>query len=140
MKTPIKPRDVEAAFAAYPRAVAAKLEIIRRLILETAAATDGVGVLTETLKWGEPAYLTGESGSGSTIRLGWPRGQSEHCAVYFNCRTSLVSTFREMFPNELMFSGDRAILLDVAKPVPTKPLAICLSLALTYHRDKRRSA
>jgi hypothetical protein len=45
-----------------------------------------------------------------------------------------------MFGDELMFAGDRAILLDVAKPIPNKPLAICLSLTLTYHRDKRRSA
>jgi hypothetical protein len=46
---------------------------LRRVIFATAAATPGVGVLTETLKWGEPAHVTAETASGSTIRLGWSR-------------------------------------------------------------------
>jgi hypothetical protein len=139
-RLPAKPSNVETVFSSYPQAVAAKLNRVRRLIFETAAATTGVGALTETLKWGEPAYLTEETGIGSTIRLGWPRNQSDRCAVYFNCRTSLVSTFREMFAGELTFVGERAIVLDVTESMPTKPLTICLSLALTYHRDKRRRA
>jgi hypothetical protein len=134
---PVADADVEAVFASYPRAIATKLKLVRRLIFETAATMDGVGPVTEALKWGEPAYLTEQSGSGSTIRLGCPRGQTDRYAIYFNCRTSLVSTFREMFAEEFAFSGDRAILLDVAKPVPKKPLAICLGFALTYHRQKR---
>ena len=31
---------------------------LRQLIFETAAATEVVGELEETLKWGEPSYLT----------------------------------------------------------------------------------
>ena len=34
----------------------ARLKELRGLILETAAKTDGVGALVESLKWGEPAY------------------------------------------------------------------------------------
>ena len=48
----------------------ARLMTLRALIFDVAAKTDGVGALDETLKWGEPAYLT-RSKSGSTIRLGW---------------------------------------------------------------------
>jgi len=43
---------VAAVFAAYPARVRAKLLALRRLILETAAKTPGVGALEETLKWG----------------------------------------------------------------------------------------
>jgi hypothetical protein len=36
-------------------------------------ATPGVGALHETLKWGQPAYLTPETRSGTTLRLGVPK-------------------------------------------------------------------
>jgi hypothetical protein len=57
---------VDGVFDAYPKPVKAKLLALRRLILDTAKATQGVGELEETLKWGQPSYLTTESKSGST--------------------------------------------------------------------------
>jgi hypothetical protein len=60
---------VEAAFDAYSKPVKAKLLALRRLIFDTAKATKGVGALEETLKWGQPSYLTPETKSGSTIRI-----------------------------------------------------------------------
>src|SRR5260370_37333640 len=65
---------VEAVFSAYPEPLRAKLLALRRLIFATAKATEGVGALQETLKWGQPSYLTPATGSGSTIRL--DRGKS----------------------------------------------------------------
>src|ERR1700730_3655825 len=61
---------VDAAFGAYPKALRTRLLALRRLIFETAATTEGVGEREETLKWGQPSYLTPDTGSGSTIRLG----------------------------------------------------------------------
>ena len=72
--------------------------------LETAADIEGVGPLTETLKWGEPAYLTEATRSGSTVRLGWFRSSERECAVLFNCRTTLVDDFRERFPGRVHLS------------------------------------
>ena len=65
---------VAAAYRSFPPAARRCLERIRALIFETAAALDGVGPITETLKWGEPAYLTERSRSGTTVRLGWKAG------------------------------------------------------------------
>ena len=130
---PAMPPGVSAAFEACPPAIRARLLTVRRLIFETAAATEGVGPLTETLRWGQPAYLTAATGSGSTIRLGWPRAAPERCAVYFHCGTTLVATFRALFSNELAFEGNRAILLGASDPLPESPLAACLAIALTYH-------
>ncbi len=56
---PSMPAEVAAAFASYPLVVASTLADVRLLIFATAAETESVGPLTETLKWGEPAYLTG---------------------------------------------------------------------------------
>ncbi|MEH2493651.1 hypothetical protein V1294_000130 [Bradyrhizobium sp. AZCC 1678] len=61
---------VDAIFSAYPNPVKSKLLALRRLIFDTADTTEGVGALEETLKWGQPSYLTTESRaaarSGST--------------------------------------------------------------------------
>jgi hypothetical protein len=133
---PSAPADVEAAFAAFPERVRARLLEARELIFETAAHIDGVGPLTETLKWGEPAYLTEATGSGSTIRLGWSRSSERKCAVLFNCRTTLMDDFRGRFPEAFVYEKNRAILFDAREPLPTAPLSACLAMALTYHRRR----
>ena len=86
--------SVERVFAAYPPAMRKKLLTLRELILRTAAETEGVGELEETLKWGEPAYLTSSTASGSTIRIDWKKKRPNEYAMYFNCQTTLVETFR----------------------------------------------
>ncbi|QOG19812.1 DUF1801 domain-containing protein [Bradyrhizobium sp. SEMIA] len=137
MPAPPLPREVNRALGALPAPIGKRLLQVRELIFATAAAHDDVGRLTETLKWGEPAYLTDESGSGSTIRLGRLK-DSEHAAVLFNCKTTLVDTFRERFPDQFEYRQSRALLLPVAGKLPKRELSVCLSLALTYHLDRRR--
>ena len=112
---------------------------LRQLIFEIAEATEGVGPIRETLKWGEPAYLTEATGSGTTIRLGWKAAAPTRYAMYFHCRTHLVDSFRALFP-ELRFEGNRAIVFDESDEVPQEPLSVCIAMALTYHRDKKAAA
>lgn len=128
---------VGAVFASYPPVIRRKLLALRSLIFQTAASTPGVGALEETLKWGEPAYVT-QSKSGSTIRLGWKESKPGQYAMYFNCQTNLVETFRTLFPKELKFAGNRAIIFDEKDRPPTDALAYCIGAALTYHRLKRQ--
>jgi hypothetical protein len=135
-RKPPMPADVAAAFARFPERVRARLLEARGLIFETAADIDGVGPLKETLKWGEPAYLTEASGAGSTVRLGWFRSSERECAVLFNCRTTLVDDFRNQFPDVFAYEKNRAILLDAREPLPKAPLSVCLGMALTYHRRR----
>jgi hypothetical protein len=133
---------VEAAFAAYPKRIKAKLLALRKLILETAANTPGVGALDETLKWGQPSYLTNETRSGSTIRIDRVKPGSgedkERYALYVHCQTTLVSTFRQLYRDKLRFGGNRSILMDADQPLSKATKAAlrhCIALALTYHRD-----
>ena len=132
---------VAQAFKDCPAPARARLLALRELIFRTAAETPGVGEIEETLKWGEPAYVTAASKSGSTIRIGWKKPQARQYAIYFNCQTTLVDTFRTLFPGEFRFEGNRAIVFDVADPqaeaVPADSLALCIAAALTYHRSKR---
>ncbi|WP_076864444.1 DUF1801 domain-containing protein [Bradyrhizobium mercantei] len=129
-------KAADGLFDAYPAPVKARLLALRRLIFETAKATKGVGALEETLKWGQPSYLTAETGSGSTVRIDQVKPAADQVAVYFHCQTNLVETFRERYP-ELSYSGNRAILLDVSGKLPEAALRHCVALALTYHLNKR---
>lgn len=129
---------VKAVFEASPPPVREQLLRLRALILETAAATPGVGRIAETLKWGQPSYLTPETRSGTTIRIDAVKDAPGQVALYVHCQTSLVERFRELYPDDLTCEGNRAVLLDVARPLPTEPLRHCIALALTYHRGKRR--
>lgn len=132
-------RAVDAVFDACPNPVKAKLLALRRLILDTARATKGVGAIEEALKWGQPSYLTTQTGSGSTIRIDRVKSADNQLAMFFHCQTDLVATFRELYP-ELAYSGNRAILLDAGKKLPEAELRHCVALALTYHLRKRKPA
>jgi hypothetical protein len=125
--------EVAAVFAGYPPAARKKLLALRALIFATAAKTKGVGPLEESLRWGEPAYLTLESKSGSTIRIDWKPKRPDEVAMYFHCRTGLVGTFRRLHP-KLRFEGNRALVLGVAERVPSAALARCIALALNHRR------
>jgi hypothetical protein len=128
---------VFAVFDSYPKPVKAKLLALRKLILDTAKKTKGVGAIEEALKWGQPSYLTSESKSGSTIRIDQVKAVPDQYAVYFHCQTNLVETFRELYP-DFSYSGNRAILLDVKAKLPEAALRHCVALALTYHSSKRK--
>lgn len=139
--TPFTGAQVSRVFEAYPAPARRKLLALRELIFKTAAATAGVGVLQETLKWGEPAYVTALSKSGSTVRINLLRGSSampDQYALYFNCQTNLVETFRALFPKEFRFEGQRALLFRVDEALPRDALAWCIAAALTYHLQKKR--
>lgn len=128
--------EVQAVFAAYPEDLRAALLRLRALIFETAAATAGVGPLEETLKWGQPSYLTSKSKSGTTIRIDRVKGKPGRYALYVHCQTNLVAGFRTLYEDDLAFGGNRSIELDVGGRFPREPLRHCIALALTYRRDK----
>jgi hypothetical protein len=132
--------EVEAVFDAYPKPLKARLLALRRLIFATAKATPGVGALQETLKWGQPSYLTPESKSGSTIRIDRVKSAASQYAIYFHCQTDLVETFRELYPTEFSYGGNRCMLLEATDKLPEAPLRHCIALALTYHLNKRKTA
>ena len=132
-------RNVAKVFDAYPDTIRAKLMMLRAMILETAASIDGVGPLEETLKWGQPSYLTVQSGSGSTIRIDRVKADDDRVAMYFHCQTDLVATFRELYPAQMEYGGNRSILFETAAKIPEKALRHCIGLALTYHARKGAS-
>ena len=135
-RSPAVAPDVGAAFSTYPTAIRDRLLHVRDLIFDTAAHTDGVGEVEETLKWGEPAYLTARSGSGSTIRLGQDKA-SGAAAIHFICHTNLVDEFRRLYPDALRYEGNRSILLSEDEATDEAALRHAIALALTYHLRRK---
>jgi len=129
---------VAAVFGAYAPDTRKRLMALRETIFEVAAATEGVGALTETLKWGQPSYLTEQTGSGTTVRLDRLKGDGGGYAVYFHCQSGLVGQFRELYPETFTYEGERAIHFGPRERVPARELRHCIALALTHHLRKKR--
>jgi hypothetical protein len=105
---------------------------LREMIFEVAAEDDQIGQIEETLRWGEPAYITQKKKTGSTIRLAIEKASGTP-AVFFNCKTTLVEEFREKFGGSLSYVKNRAVLLDGEGETFEAALKICIAAALSYH-------
>ncbi len=125
--------EVEEIFNKYPKSIRQKCMQLRQLIMDVASKTEGLNKLEETLKWGEPSYLTK---LGSTIRIAWKKPTPDQFAMYFICTTNLVDTFKQVYRDKFIFEGNRAIVFNLTDEIPVSELKHCISLALTYHRIK----
>ena len=104
---------VEAVFTSYPAALRKALLDLRALIFETAT-----GPLSETLKWGQPAYRPVGTKAGTTVRIDALKASPDGYALYFHCQTDLIRRFRDLHSDVLRFEGNRAILLSLAETPP----------------------
>lgn len=125
-------REVREKFNGYPPDIRNKLETIRELILAEAKQND-LGVVEEGLKWGEPSYVVK---GGSPIRMDWKAKSPDQYAVYFNCNTKLVDTFKQLYEDKFRFEGNRAMVFDKTAPLNKTALRHCIKLALIYHTVK----
>lgn len=128
-----KDLNVAEIFNNYPEAMRGKLLLLRKLVMDTASEMEGIGQLQETLKWGEPSYLTK---GGSTIRISLKKSKPDQYAMYFNCKTKLVDTFKELYRDKFKFEGNRAIVFNGSDEIPINELKHCIMLSLTYHSRK----
>lgn len=124
---------VEAVFANYPDFVRDKMQSLREMVIETAEETAEVTHLEETLKWGEPSFVTK---NGSTLRMDWKEKSPDQYAMYFQCTSRLVDTFRLVFDHKFQYEGKRAIVFKLNQKIPEAELKECIKAALTYHSVK----
>ncbi len=132
MKLIVNPK-VEDVFNNYPKSVQQQMLYLRELVLSVASEIDELEVIDETLKWGEPSYLTKHR---STVRMDWKEKNPEQYAVYFKCSTSLVPTFKTIYKDKFKFEGKRAIVFKLNDKIPKAELKHCISMALRYHKIK----
>ncbi|MDW3195186.1 MAG: DUF1801 domain-containing protein [Cytophagales bacterium] len=125
--------QVEAVIADYPDFVRNKMQYLRTLVRETAEEIEGLTILEETLKWGEPSFVTKH---GSTLRMDWKEKTPDKYAFYFQCTSRLVDTFRLVFDHQFQYEGKRAIVFEINQKIPEAELKACIKATLTYHKVK----
>ncbi len=126
---------VVSAIDHYPDDALKMFNQLRRVVVDIASETVGLNAVEETLKWNEPSYLTK---AGSTVRFAWKVAQPDTIGVYFNCQTILVETFKELYPTQLSFDKNRAVLLDLNALFPTDEMRHCIGIAMEYHKLKNK--
>lgn len=123
---------VKAVFDNYPAQVKEQMHYLRELVFEVAKEI-GIAELEETLKWGEPSYLTKH---GSTLRMDWKAKTPNQYAMYFKCTSKLVETFKVLFKDIFTFETTRAIIFQLNQKVPVNELKRCIAMTLQYHKLK----
>ncbi len=137
MLNTIQKAEVKDVFENYPIKLQGKLLELRELIVKTASECKDIKKFEETLKWGEPSYV---SNIGSTIRLGTVKTNPNAYALYFHCKTKLVDTFRELYSDIFTFEGNRAIIFNESDTISIKELEHCILMSLKYHKIKNKPA
>lgn len=125
--------NVTEVFEGYPKEIKPKMLHLRELVLSAASEMNGLEILEETLKWGEPSYLAKH---GSTVRMDWKEKKPDQYAIYFKCTSKLVPTFKAIYKDIFQFEGDRAIVFKLDEKIPEAELKHCISMALSYHKVK----
>ncbi len=134
MTYPFACAKVEQAFDLDDAEARRGLLVLRALIFDVAAELPAVGRIEETLRWGQPSYITPESKSGSMLRLGVPKGA--RFGVFVHCQSQLIPEYLTTFPAWDRVEGTRAVLFD--RPSEIEPLrhGWLIKRALTYHIRK----
>ncbi|EPJ44422.1 MAG: hypothetical protein OFPII_35270 [Osedax symbiont Rs1] len=122
----------QSKFDSYPPHVQQVLLSARQLILQV-AKEQNISSVEESLKWGQLSYSAKHA---STIRIDWSDKTPQQFYFYFICSTCLVDTFKELYPNNFAYQGNRAIALELHEKIATPALQHCLAMSLNYHKIK----
>ena len=124
---------IEEKIRDYPQTAQKILLSLHELILKTAKEL-GQDEPVQSLKWGEVSYA---SKAGSPIRIDWKEKTPGSVYLFFNCQTRLVETFRELYGDQLVLEGKRALRLSTDEKYDKNILRSCIEMALDYHSLKK---
>ena len=130
---------VQAVFEHYEAGARDTLLYLRDLIYDQAASIQSVGPLSESLKWGQPAYRPKADRIGTTVRLDAVRGSGGAVGLYVPCSTTLITDFITHYPSLFNSQGKRALVFAPDKAIPEAELRHCIAMALTYHSRRRNT-
>lgn len=131
MTRPFASADIAAAFDIENKQARKGLLKLRELVFDVADDLPQIGRLEEALRWGQPSYLTPDTKSGSTLRLGIPK--SGGFALFVHCQTSLIADYKAAFPDAKNIEGKRAILFNEPTDIDPNKHKWLIRQALTYH-------
>ena len=127
-------KELKAKYNSYPSSIKKEILELRELIFEVIEKDDEIDFYEETLKWGEPSFLT--KSSGSTLRINWKTKNPDSISLFVNCRTKIISIFKELYPNDFQYIGNREIRLSLNDPYSKNKLKKCIEVVLKYNLIK----
>ncbi len=131
MTHPFEKPAVEAVYDGFPPDMRAIAMQLRGLIFGVAAETPAVGRVEEALRWGQPSYLTPDTKSGSTLRIGLAKQGG--CGIFAHCATDIISTYAATFPGCDKVEGNRAVIFNAQSEIVRDRLRLLVFHGLTYH-------
>lgn len=123
----------ETKIADYPDFVRSKMQFLRELVIKTAKEIPELKNLHETLKWGEPSFVTKH---GSTLRMDWKKKTPDQYQMYFKCTSRLVETFKKKYGDFFEYENNRAIIFQLDQKISVSELKQCIKATLNYHKVK----
>lgn len=127
-------KELENKYKNYPPKVKKEILALRELILDLANKEKEVDFIGKALKWGEPSFLT--KSSGSTLRIDWKEKTPDYMSLYVNCQTKLIAMFKELYPNDFEFIGNREVKIPLNGKYSKNKLKKCILLVLKYNLVK----
>lgn len=136
MTAPALPPDIGQIVSGYQPPVRQGVLRLRELIFQVAEGIPQAQPLKETLRWGQPAYLT-PARVGSTLRLG-PHKDATF-ALFAHCQTTIIASYAQAFAGWDRIDGNRAVLFDSLGQIEPERLSHLIRHALAYHLKPARS-
>ncbi|MEM6758372.1 MAG: DUF1801 domain-containing protein [Pseudomonadota bacterium] len=130
---PPLPADIIAVIELWHASVRRTARQLRAMCWDV-AQRDNIGALSETLKWGEPAWRPVAPRTGSTLRIGWKEATPDRLNLYLNCKTDLAFRLVSDLPEVFDGNSRRVIWCDVMRALPDAALAHVARTTFTYHR------
>ncbi len=128
---PFQTPTVKAAYDAFEQKQRDIALILRDLVFEVAMDTPEAGEVEETLKWGQPSFVTPKTKSGSTLRIGVTKAGDT--GLYAHCGTSIIRDYAATFPGDDRIDGNRGVLFSTADDIAKDRLRHLIRHGLTYH-------
>ena len=133
---PTPPREFQAILNTYPDNARQVFMQVRQIMHQITAENPKIGPLSEVLKWGEPAFVTEASKSGSTIRMVWDPEAPEKMGLFFNCKTTLVENMRHIYRDKFEYEDNRGVFFALNEKIPVNAIAHICEMAMAYHLKK----
>lgn len=127
--------DLLKTFALWPDTAQNAALAIRTLCWRVAEAAE-TGPLSESLKWGQPAWRPQKPRIGSTLRLSWRADAPDHLDLFVDCKTDIAARVTNAFPQAFDSDARRRLTIATGVPMPSDALWHLARTTLTYHRSK----
>lgn len=127
---------VSNVLESYPAPLKTRLLAMRELVLAIAETSDHIGMIEESVKWGQVSFATVRPKSGTPLRLGGDADVGTY-SLFVPCSTRLISDFRDHSADMFDYHGNREIRLTIDTPLPKPELSLFISAALSYYVDEK---